>query len=85
MAEHEPPAYLVEQVRDALAHDSRVGELGIKVRIVEHKVFVTGTVSTEQRREGITAVIHEILPGHEILNEVSVAMASATPGRETLE
>src|SRR5439155_899760 len=40
----DPPHYLIQRVREALAHDPRVGELELRVKMVGEKVFVTGTV-----------------------------------------
>ena len=50
-----PPGdpYLAERIRTAIAQDARVNELGIAVTIVGDRVFVTGTVPTAERRDGI--------------------------------
>jgi hypothetical protein len=71
-AEDQPPHYLVQKVREALAHDDRVNELEIKVKIYGKRVFLTGVVSTQERRAGIDDVIHELLPGYEVQNETTV-------------
>ncbi len=71
-AREQPPHYLVQKVREALAHDDRVNELEIKVKIYGKRVFVTGTVQTEVRREAITKVVGEVLPGYEVSNETTV-------------
>ena len=67
-----PPHYLVERVHEALAHDERVNELEIKVKIYGKKVFLTGTVPTQQRRDAISVVLEDVLPGYEIHNETIV-------------
>jgi osmotically-inducible protein OsmY len=74
----EPPHYLIQRVREALAHDPRVGELELRVKMVGPKVFVTGTVQTDERRRAISEIVHEILPDAEIHNETGVTpMAEA--------
>jgi osmotically-inducible protein OsmY len=68
----EVDSYVIEQVRAALARDPRVNELGIAVTIVDRKVFLRGTVSTAARQELITVVVRELLPDHEVHNDVRV-------------
>lgn len=77
----EPDSYLCERVRDALAEDPRVGELGIVVSIVGRRVFVSGDVATPERRRAISVVAGEVLPGYDIHNDVAVT--SLEPGSET--
>jgi hypothetical protein len=71
--EEEPPHYLVQRVREALAHDERVSELEVKVKVFGRRVFLTGPVSTEERRVAIDEVLAEVLPDYEIHNETQVA------------
>ncbi len=68
----EPDEYVCEQVRQALAHDDRVGELNIQVTLAAGRVFVTGSVATEDRRAAITVIVAEMLPDHEVHNDVVV-------------
>jgi len=82
--EEEPPHYLVQRVREALAHDERVSELEVKVKVFGHKVFLTGPVSTEERRVAIDEVLGEILPDYEIHNETQVAELGPRPEAEKL-
>lgn len=73
-----PPApspdgeYLAQHVRDALARDSRVGELGISVTVEPREAYLSGEVATEDRRDAIVTVARELLPGHDIRNQVTV-------------
>ena len=76
--------YLSERIRTALAHDARVNELGLQVTLVGARVFVTGTVATEDRRSSITLVITEQFPDLELQNDVIVQQVGAAPPRETL-
>ena len=71
--EEQPPHYLVQRVKEALAHDERVNELELKVKIYGRKVFVTGTVPTPERNEAVGEVLREVLPDHEIHNETTTA------------
>ena len=68
----EPPHYLIQRVREALAHDPRVGELELRVKVVGPKVFVTGSVPTDERRQAVADIVHEVLPDAEVHNETTV-------------
>jgi len=68
----DPPHYLIQRVREALAHDPRVGELELRVKMVGEKVFVTGTVPTDERRRAVSDVVHEVLPEAEVHNETTI-------------
>ena len=68
----QPPHYLVQRVREALAHDERVSEMEIKVKIYGKRVFLTGLVPTKERKEAIDAVVAEVLPGFEVHNDTTV-------------
>ncbi len=65
----EPKHYLVQRIREALAHDPRV--------VRGSKVFVAGAVPTEDRRQAVTEVVQESAPDHEVHNETR---ASFRPG-----
>jgi hypothetical protein len=69
----EPKQYVVGHAREALARDGRTNALDLDVTVAGEKVFVTGRVETAQRREAVGRVLEEILPGYEIVNEVTVA------------
>lgn len=75
MTEHldEPKQYVVGRVNEALAHDPRLGELDVQVKVVGRQVFLTGSVSTAPRHEVITSVVEDLLPEHQVHNEVVVA------------
>jgi osmotically-inducible protein OsmY len=83
-SEEEPPHYLVQRVREALAHDERVSELEVKVRVFGRRVFLTGPVSTQERHDAIDAVLAEVLPGYEVHNETEVARLEAPEDMERL-
>jgi hypothetical protein len=75
----EPNAYLVEHVRDHLLKDPRIGELDIHVAVEGRLVFVTGHVSTEERRAAVTEALAEFLPDHEVRNETTVSVYPEAP------
>lgn len=75
----EPNAYLVEHIRDHLLRDPRVGELDIHVSVEGTLVFVTGHVSTEDRRAGISVALADLLPDYEVRNETTVAAYPEAP------
>ena len=86
MPEHpdEPKQYTGARVGEALAHDPRLGELDIQVKVVGDQVFLTGSVSTDARHALVGQVVEELLPDHHVHNEVVVSTASGEPGREEL-
>lgn len=84
--DREPKQYVVEHIRDALAHDPRVAELDVQVKVVCERIFVKGTVAVAARKEAITTVLQEMFGGDaEIHNEVSVVAPVARPEPEHLQ
>jgi hypothetical protein len=80
----EPKQYLIGRVQEALAHDPRLGELDIQVKVVDRKVFLSGAVATEARCGAVAEVVTELLPDYEIHNEVVVAARDEDPAAEEL-
>jgi hypothetical protein len=80
--------YLEQLVVDALREDGRVGELGLHVSIEdEHHVVVSGSVSTESRRDAVPDVVREVLavhgaPGADVRNETDVPPRHGCGGEE---
>jgi osmotically-inducible protein OsmY len=64
--------YVAEHIREALAQDDRVGELGVEVTLTPGGVFLTGEVATPERQEAIGEVVHEVVPDREVHNQVGV-------------
>ncbi|MDQ4089519.1 MAG: BON domain-containing protein [Actinomycetota bacterium] len=75
----EPEDYTVQRLRDALAADERVGEMGVQVHLAAGKVFLTGQVTTEERRQAVSAVAGEVLPDYEIHNDTVVTVVGDGP------
>ena len=80
----EPKQYLVAHVREALACDGRVNELDIDVTVAGGRVFLTGCVATQERKDRISAVLAERFPEYVVENEVTVSAAGAVREIEPL-
>lgn len=80
----EPEDYAVQRLRDALAADERVAEMGVQVRIAAGKVFLTGQVPTEERQQAVGTVAGEVLPEYEVHNETVVTELGDQPRVERL-
>jgi osmotically-inducible protein OsmY len=84
----EPPAadrYLVARIREALTKDPRVNELELEVTVSGGRVFVAGTVATQDRQRAVADVVRELAPDLDIRNATEVTAATAPPRVETLE
>jgi osmotically-inducible protein OsmY len=79
-----PDDYLTEDLRDRLIHDPRVYEQDLTIRLDQRKLTVGGNVSTAERRQAITDVARELLPGYEITNETTVVPSSEPEAEERL-
>jgi len=65
--------YTAEHVHEALAKDERVNEPELDVQVVDGRVFVTGVVPTDERREAVAEVVRECCPHLEVENRTTVA------------
>lgn len=75
--------YDAERLRDELARDERVSELGIEVTITAGKAFLHGKVPTAERRLAVAEVAERLLPHCTVVNEVMVTQLDA-PREELL-
>ena len=80
----EPEDYAIQRVREALATDARVAEMGVQVRLVAGKVFLTGQVPTDERRRAVGDVAAEVLPDYELHNDTVVTAVSGEPRVERI-
>ena len=78
------PQYVAERVRAALIADPGVNELGVRVMIVEKKLFLTGNVATPERQARIGEIVRSMLPDYDVHNEVTVDEIATTAKVETL-
>lgn len=65
--------YVAAHVQEALARDPRVNEPELEVQVVSGRVFVTGVVPTQERREAVADVVRECCPEFEVENQTTVA------------
>ena len=56
--------YMVGHIVSALATDERTHLLDIKVTITNDRVFLLGTVTSDERRVAAEAVVREHVPGN---------------------
>ena len=82
--QNEPKQYVVARIQDVLANDARVGELDVQAKVVGREVFLTGEVPTQGRRDVITVVVGELLPDHEIHNQIAVTRPTSEAVTEEL-
>lgn len=80
----EPTPYTAQHIKDALIHDPRVGEMTLDVALAGGRVFVSGQVPTEQRRDAVPDVVRGIAGDLEIVNEVTVVPCDEPEGQEVL-
>jgi osmotically-inducible protein OsmY len=81
----DPPQYVAERIRAALAADRRVSELGLAVKIVGTRVQLGGTVATPDRRALAEEIVRQLLPDHEIQNDIRVQELADTQQPERLK
>jgi hypothetical protein len=81
MNEPLPLEHVLAHVRDTLATDGRVGELGLEVVIEADEVVVRGSVSTHTRQDSVEALATEVLRSygcqHRVRDETHVTTAIA--------
>jgi Icc-related predicted phosphoesterase len=75
----EPEDYALQRLRDALAGDERVAEMGVHVALVAGKIFLNGQVTTVERRRAVGALAREVLPDYEVHNETVVTDVGDRP------
>ena len=80
----EPDDYAIQRLRDALATDERVAEMGVQVRMAAGKVFLTGQVATAERQQAVGMVATEVLPDYEVHNETVVTVVGDQPRVERI-
>lgn len=73
--------YKEAHIAEALATDPRVSMLGIEVSIRDRDVFLSGDVATPERKQAVSEVVAELLPGYTVHNDTSAR--DFPPGVET--
>jgi osmotically-inducible protein OsmY len=80
----EPHAYVAERIRDALAHDPRVSELGISVTVAGGKILLSGEVATLERKAAAMEVAEPLAEGRAVHNALAVSDLTEPVDREWL-
>jgi len=80
----EPDHYLIQRVRDGLAKDPSVAELDLHVRLLGKRLFVSGNVSTAERRAAVSTALEHLAPGYEVHNETVVPTRAEVDQTEEL-
>ncbi|HVL81589.1 MAG TPA: BON domain-containing protein [Actinomycetota bacterium] len=80
----EPDDYVIERVREALAHDPVLAELDVTVSIRAGKVFLSGTVATAERHVRIGQIAEQASGGMPVCNETKVSTLEENPEPERL-
>jgi hypothetical protein len=80
-----PLDHVMLHVRDALATDGRVGELGLDVTHEEDVIVVRGAVSNPARKDALTSLVREVLDHYQctlsVRDETEIPAVGA-PDRE---
>jgi hypothetical protein len=71
-SEPAPDDYLLERLQHAFASDPRLNELELELRSDGGRIEVSGCVQTEERKQAVTEIAHELAPGRAIRNEIRV-------------
>ena len=80
----EPIEYRIQHIRDALAADPRVGELGIEIKVAGGRAHLMGIVPTDERRSAIEQVVASVAPDLEVSYELTVETLDAPGEMERL-
>ena len=77
--------YLVGNLQEALANDTRVNAKDIRVVVTGGRIHLIGEVSTAERRAAVNEVVSEVLPGIPVRNELTVLeLAPGNPEPEPI-
>jgi len=80
----EQRGYVVAHLHERLTEDPRANEQGVHVEITGDKVFLTGCVTTPDRRDQVAEIVREMLPHAEIHNGTTVCGWDDAPDVEDL-
>ena len=75
--------YLAERVRESLASEPSVAELGIEVIVVEERVVLRGTLTSGRRKAQVLAHVRSICPHLVVGDELRIETLSE-PETETV-
>jgi hypothetical protein len=81
------PAYFLAWVRECLARDERVAELDLTLDLRAGRLYITGNVSSAERRDAVSQCVRELAHGLEVSNDTTVmgfgsgGKSEVVPGR----
>ncbi|WP_114908207.1 BON domain-containing protein [Ornithinimicrobium murale] len=64
-------SYQLRELERRLAEDRSIHELGVHLQQRGGRVFVSGTVASEESRSLVLAVVREACPGHEVVDDLA--------------
>src|SRR5947209_1190840 len=79
-----PRVYRAEHVRQALAADPRVSELGLEIEIGDSEVWVRGHVATDARRRAALDVVRDACGECRVRDGIDVVAPVGEPAEEQL-
>lgn len=82
--EIEPPVYTKGRIMEALTTDERIAEHDIKVLVNESDVVIKGEVFSNEQRNAVEEVIHNIAPHLDLKNHLHVRVLTPPDGTEAI-
>jgi hypothetical protein len=81
---NEPLPYVVAHLHEALMADARLNEQAIEIVIVGSRLELRGEVATPERRAAALAVVHELAPGIDVVDDLRVSRTTRRDDAEPL-
>lgn len=69
----EPITYVVAHLHEALLRDERLYEQGIEIVVVGDRLALRGEVATPERRDAAVALVHQLVPDIELVDDLCVS------------
>jgi osmotically-inducible protein OsmY len=80
----EPAEYVAERLREAIATEPDVYQLGVTVTVVGDQVHLAGPTSTAAQRQAIVELVERLVPELTVVDDLEVPPASPPTGVEEL-
>jgi osmotically-inducible protein OsmY len=80
----EPAEYVAERLREAIATEPDVYQLGITVNVVGDQVHLSGPASTAAQRQAIVALVERLAPELHVVDDLEVPSLSQPSDVEEL-
>jgi hypothetical protein len=68
----EPAEYVAERLREAIATEPDVYQLGVTVHVVGDQVHLAGPTSTPAQRQAIVALVERLAPELHVVDDLEV-------------